>query len=301
MKKQKTKSRAALLREARVAAEQFRILKAQYESTAEDRNRLRKDLESKTLYAASLQNDLTIQRRLVEKFHDHEIHDQMTFANDPFAAVNIIENWNLNYRLANCIGHIERFAKRDIDGYRLKDAFSLKALLYARWFLQREIEAQQKRIAGDKEKEQDWNKTVQAVRDGALITKIPPDLCDKGMTGVISFDCAKEEPAKKETRDFCKERTPGWHTIALKRPNLTEPKGRSVHAKFLLPLMPEQKKGESNKKYAARHREFNKRINFFWERIQQTPFLHELDREDEKLAGLQNELRDYYAGKEMAE
>lgn len=58
---------------------------------------------------------------------------------NPYEAIKVIEAWDLNFNLGNCLKYICRLDKKPDEGLT-KDEKTLEDLNKALWYLQREIE-----------------------------------------------------------------------------------------------------------------------------------------------------------------
>ena len=64
---------------------------------------------------------------------------------NPYEAIKVIEAWNLNFNLGNCLKYISRAGKKYSDP-ALKDAKTLEDLKKAAWYMQREVERFEKEL-----------------------------------------------------------------------------------------------------------------------------------------------------------
>ena len=64
---------------------------------------------------------------------------------DPYEAIKVIEAWNLNFNLGNCLKYISR-AGRKYDNPKTKDMKTLEDLKKAAWYMQREVERFEKEL-----------------------------------------------------------------------------------------------------------------------------------------------------------
>lgn len=58
---------------------------------------------------------------------------------NPYEAIKVIEAWDLDFNLGNCLKYISRLGKKD-DSNLSKDEKTLEDLQKAAWYLQREID-----------------------------------------------------------------------------------------------------------------------------------------------------------------
>ena len=71
--------------------------------------------------------------------------------NNPYEAIKVIEAWNLNFNLGNCLKYISRLGKKP-SGSLSSNEKTLEDLAKASWYLQREIERFRKEIEEEKNK-----------------------------------------------------------------------------------------------------------------------------------------------------
>lgn len=75
---------------------------------------------------------------------------------NPYEAIKVIEAWDLDFNLGNCLKYISRLGKKN-DGNLSRDEKTLEDLQKAAWYLQREIDrfrvemGKQAMRGGDKE------------------------------------------------------------------------------------------------------------------------------------------------------
>lgn len=67
--------------------------------------------------------------------------------NNPYEAIKVIEAWDLNFNLGNCLKYISRLGKKPSENLS-NDENTLEDLQKASWYLQREIEKRKKEMKG---------------------------------------------------------------------------------------------------------------------------------------------------------
>lgn len=71
--------------------------------------------------------------------------------NNPYEAIKVIEAWDLDFNLGNCLKYISRLGKKG-DSNLSKDEKTLEDLQKAAWYLQREIDKFKKEMGEKKNK-----------------------------------------------------------------------------------------------------------------------------------------------------
>lgn len=83
-------------------------------------------------------------------------HPEHYGGDTPYEAIKVIEAWNLNFRLGNCVKYINR---ADSKGTRLKD------LKKAAWYLNREIAKEEEK----QQRQQESTETIPTAETGESI------------------------------------------------------------------------------------------------------------------------------------